>query len=505
MKKAVRTKSSLSCAAVFVCFMMLAGCNVLDNQASGPVLVQVEFQVGQSNQAQFALAGDFQAPDTSLILAVPAGTSSLDWAAQATAYDSQTMDIASQSVTLTVPANTSIQLVQMDFGGSFSVSELVALQPAPSMQGISSAFSVTTTSGMTVAIPFTSDNVLTANEKSFFTATELDALYVLSVADLVSQGITLSNDNNTKLARAYFKLAEFKAGSTDSNDANAARFFHGIIRLGSFAFNSASDGTDTNGLQSIGDVLDAMSCATTTRNVYDSTDANNISIECPEFTTTLSPLLDNSAEAQDALINILFNEWEGAIKNMGNITSSFAYSWTQSDGSVTQLDYGDALAAKAFLRAGLASVLIEYSFNLSVAIPASTVVINTAITDYFSCSETYQHQMVKMDSNGNCAYDPALKSDPNLATRSTCIAAHPGGYYDWGWHSCLYDDNYVSLEKALLDTNLGTTRNPLYIKRAQAHLIAGVDEADLAVDSIYGETDGQSNDFITLDNGNGVK
>ncbi len=86
----------------------------------------------------------------------------------------------------------------------------------------------------------------------------------LGLPEMVNRGIQALLERNFLLARAYLGAATRLAGQTQSQDADAARFFYALSRTAAIGQELYSDGVE-DGLNDLGDFLDASGFETTRR------------------------------------------------------------------------------------------------------------------------------------------------------------------------------------------------------------------------------------------------
>ena len=150
--------------------------------------------------------------------------------------------------------------------------------------------------------------------------------------------------------------AAYAYGDTTSNAADEARFFSGLSRVFALGFNVQSDGNPNNGLNTLGDILDAFGCAI-------SRDPLDLKPECP---SVFPPSAPSGSDLQAFTANVIQPELEGAIQNLGKVSTSFTLKWTEPFGhKLVTSDYGDVLTLKAVSEFLLGSVLVENSYNLN--------------------------------------------------------------------------------------------------------------------------------------------
>jgi hypothetical protein len=127
-------------------------CNHYDGGSDELTMVTVNMTVENQNQssASHQFASD-QGPqqalaasvNTVMILVVPESATSADIAIGMTHLAKALMTVADGKVTLTVPLDTPLRLVQLAFNGTYTLEQLISQTPWDDFRGISSSFTVT--------------------------------------------------------------------------------------------------------------------------------------------------------------------------------------------------------------------------------------------------------------------------------------------------------------------------------------------------------------------------
>lgn len=181
-----------------------------------------------------------------------------------------------------------------------------------------------------------------------------------TLSSLVSNGLEFLKTGSIYNAKAYFKAAVTNYPNDTTNDGDTARFFYAITRID--GFNLYSDGDSSGVINNPGDILDRAGCSPGGRNLPIPT------MVCPE--TTLPSDSPIGKELQDFLYNIVIRpELEGALANLNGVQKSFVKPWINPvDNTLYISDYADVLVLKAAIKAALAVIHIQYTYNLDANI-----------------------------------------------------------------------------------------------------------------------------------------
>ena len=177
----------------------------------------------------------------------------------------------------------------------------------------------------------------------------------LTMAELITRGLSALDAGWMTGARTYFSAANTLAGTTNSPDADAARFFYAISRVGAVGFDTLPDGDSTD-MNRIGDVLDRFGVANDERRASPSL------LKSPPVLPANSP---NGNEIRDFVYDIYVAEIQAAIVSLGQVSTSFTRVWNEPVlDQLVESDYGDVLFFKASFKAMLSSLAIERAYNL---------------------------------------------------------------------------------------------------------------------------------------------
>jgi hypothetical protein len=177
-----------------------------------------------------------------------------------------------------------------------------------------------------------------------------------SCISLVDQGdLASAKDTCVDTADTY--------GDATSNLADGARFLSAFSRISALWFNMQSDGNPDNGLNSLGDILDAFGCDTTGRDPL----MPDNSLVCP---TVLPANAPTGADLQTFIADVIKPQLEGAITDLGKISQSFNnFTWKEPFGGKQVIsDYGDVLALKGGAELFLSLAIVQGSYNLDADI-----------------------------------------------------------------------------------------------------------------------------------------
>ncbi|MDH5561636.1 MAG: hypothetical protein OEY59_12375 [Deltaproteobacteria bacterium] len=518
---------------------LVTSCMFGDGKNKGKaVYVKVSIQVNNEDltpqNKRFAYTAS--KAKTTLILAVEPNAALTEWEHLETAISYGLMNPDDFMVELTVPLSKSIQLIQLDFWDEYTLTRLLEKQPDPFVSGISDPFTISaSTTQLYVKIPFIPEEYLSQRELDLLPPADQSLLYNYSTAQLIAKGKSSFENNYLHQSEVYYKLAEFRAGNSVSNDADEARFWYGLTRLAGFIFDTSSDSDMTNGLKTVGDVLDALNCESTNRDWYNTLDASSGAVmpTCPDSISSWPVEMDNFEELQDILVNIPFYEWKGALMNLEAISDSIQTGITDpNDQSVTQIDYGEVMLLKGVIKSILSLVYASYAPRISLPIPQEDIQSDPTPTTWWECEEAYPGKSRWDWGNSLCSYDNAVVIDYDITADSyinfaspdyqsytsydnTCKIAHPTGWMEyvctgfvhetWGTYCgasmnvCVYRLNDISLEDAFAIPSFLTQRdNGYFTQEIQNMLASGSDDLEAGIESIFNETDDQADDLFQL-------
>lgn len=187
-------------------------------------------------------------------------------------------------------------------------------------------------------------------------------------ASLVSQGDFVSaRDTCVSAAEAY--------GDAILSAADEARFFAGMSMVAALGFNVQSDGNPNNGLNTLGDILDAFGCALSRDPISLVTDSKSLNGLCPSIVPPSAP---KGSDLQAFTTNVIQPELEGAVQILNKVSPSFTLTWTEPFGNTqVKSDDGDVFALKAVSEYLLGFVLVDNSYNLEADLATLSTTTNT--------------------------------------------------------------------------------------------------------------------------------
>ena len=166
----------------------------------------------------------------------------------------------------------------------------------------------------------------------------------LSLSELNAKGLNALGDGWVLGAKTYFAEANAVAGSSTSNDADTARFFHALSRVLALGFDTLSDG-DSSDLGRLGDLLDEFGFAN------DELRSNPDLLTAPASLPAAAPTGD---DLQNYLYDVVRPEIQAAVNDLGSISADFNVQWDWFvDDALVETDYADALFLSALYKSGL--------------------------------------------------------------------------------------------------------------------------------------------------------
>ncbi|MBN2063035.1 MAG: hypothetical protein JW882_21710 [Deltaproteobacteria bacterium] len=183
----------------------------------------------------------------------------------------------------------------------------------------------------------------------------------MSVSDLLANGFSYLFDGSGGepfKAKTYFQSAMIKTEGVTSNDADTARFFYALTRVGSLVYKIESDGVE-DGLNDIGDILDAFG--------YSQSESRlpliGLQLQDPAALPLDSP---RGQDLVDFLYNVFRPEIIGALGNLNDVSTSFNRTWEEPNlFEIVESDYGDVLFFAAIFRGILANIYMLKAYNLN--------------------------------------------------------------------------------------------------------------------------------------------
>ncbi len=229
------------------------------------------------------------------------------------------------------------------------------------------------------------------------------ALAGKTVKQLVALGIRATAQESFLLARAYLGAASRLAGESQSADADAARFFLALSRIGALGQEMPSDGAD-DGLNDLGDFLDAAGFDKARR-------SDGGALVRPATFPQTTP---TGEDLRRFLATRIRSEFEAALQGLEAISPTFEYVVSLQDGTLIagthEVDYGDVLALRASYRTILGKLLILASYNLGGSLTAQLNTENPNLQTFLAASpNALYHQEVALVSQARQLLDRGLQ------------------------------------------------------------------------------------------------
>lgn len=181
----------------------------------------------------------------------------------------------------------------------------------------------------------------------------------MSLQELLAEGFAALRQNWILRARGFFKAAVEAAGTTPSQDRDAANLFYAGTRIISLWWE-IQPGDNPAVYQTMGDLLERFGFTytrgfrTNFRNLQALDLDNDIPADCP-----------TGADIQDFFYNVVRPEVAGALNNLDMVSPNVSRRWYVPllDKEVLS-EYADALLLRAALKAALAAIDIQYYYDL---------------------------------------------------------------------------------------------------------------------------------------------
>jgi len=199
-------------------------------------------------------------------------------------------------------------------------------------------------------------------------------------------------------AHDLFRAATVKYGGEGSNEEDTANFFYALTRVLVTWLDYESDGAN-NGLNNIGDFLDAFGCNPGQRD-FDVIDPGDyFDLYCPGVIPGSAP---DGPEIQAFIANVVRPEVMAAIGNLDRVSSGFNILWTEPVGDTRiESDYGDVLVFKALLKYIMGSIHVYEAYNTDVNVKSD--IDTDTVEDFLARNSGF----------------PVLQSPSNLAQAKT--------------------------------------------------------------------------------------
>ena len=180
----------------------------------------------------------------------------------------------------------------------------------------------------------------------------------LTLSKLLSRGIDALPDGWGLRAKTFFEAAEALAGSNISNDADTARFFYALSRVAALGFNTYTDGNPTNGLNTLGDILDGFGTP--------NEDTKRSNLEAFSFPDPFPVNSPTGSDLQNFLVSVALPEIAAAIDNLDSVSVGFEKQWIEPfDHETVESDYGDVIFFRSVFYDALAAIYIQSAYNLN--------------------------------------------------------------------------------------------------------------------------------------------
>jgi hypothetical protein len=179
----------------------------------------------------------------------------------------------------------------------------------------------------------------------------------------IAEALRVLNSGDILGAHDLFRAATIKYDGEGSNEEATANFFYALTRVIVTWLDYESDG-ENNGLNNIGDFLDAFGCNPNQRD-FDVIDPGDyVDLYCPAVIPGSAP---DGPEIQAFIANVVRPEVIEAIKNLDRVSESFNIAWTEPEGNTRiESDYGDVLVIKAILKYFMGSIHIYEAYNADI-------------------------------------------------------------------------------------------------------------------------------------------
>ncbi len=187
----------------------------------------------------------------------------------------------------------------------------------------------------------------------------------LTLGELLELGFEALEDLALLTAKTYFEAAFNLAGNSPSDDADTARIFFAVTRVGALAFDTYSDGNPDDEIDHLGDILDSLGC-----DPKDTARSNIDAIRCPAL---LPDDTVTGAQVQDFLNGPVLRELNGALDNIEPVSEAYERNLIFNTGEreeSAEIDYRDVLVLRSALRTAVAATLIQSAYDLDTDIDA---------------------------------------------------------------------------------------------------------------------------------------
>jgi hypothetical protein len=179
----------------------------------------------------------------------------------------------------------------------------------------------------------------------------------------IAEALRVLNSGDIVGAHDLFRAAVIKHDGEGSNDEDTANFFYALTRVLVTWLDYESDGAD-NGLNNIGDFLDAFGCNPNQRD-FDVIDPGDyVDLYCPAVIPGSAP---DGPEIRAFIANVVRPEVMAAIDNLDRVSSDFNILWTEPEGNTRiESDHGDVLVIKALFKYIMGSIHVYEAYNADI-------------------------------------------------------------------------------------------------------------------------------------------
>lgn len=183
----------------------------------------------------------------------------------------------------------------------------------------------------------------------------------LSAAELNRRGVGALRAGWWIGARTYFAAATRRLAGQVSNQADRARFFHALSRVGSLTADTLSDGVAMPATR-LGDLLDRFGYPD------DASRASLAALARPERLADGAP---TGAELQTFVATVVAGEIDAAIVELDQVSPTFQAEFgfpdlTDGPSESVQVDYSDVLILRGLYRAMLSVALLQRNYDLDL-------------------------------------------------------------------------------------------------------------------------------------------
>lgn len=181
------------------------------------------------------------------------------------------------------------------------------------------------------------------------------------------RGLLALADGKVMESKGYFTEALKLIGSPEQTDADIANFFFAVTNAAAIGFDTASDHDPDNVLETVGDILDAFGASEAGREPeWWQGPEDGSTILFPDDIPVGAP---TGREMQTWLYEVVGPVLEESINHLDQISADFSVDWKipySAQDETYFSDNADVLVYRVLLRFFLASIQIQYAYNLDV-------------------------------------------------------------------------------------------------------------------------------------------